>query len=68
MTYHSAVSLDRIETSPNIVIMDDLGIRMPRKHVLRLIAESRAKGFTYWPPCDHVTPEGRCAGHEEKTE
>ena len=26
----------------------------------------RNLGYTYAPPCDNVTPDGRCAGHEKE--
>lgn len=66
MMHHSAVSLDMIRQHPDcIVALDEFGLVIPRKHIRRMVSDFIKAGFAYWPPCDNVGPDGRCAGHEE---
>ena len=72
MIHHSAVSLDYLQElldqgkSAGIGPMEkDLPGPWPlliQRHQLR---SWRSLGYTYAPPCDNVTPDGRCAGHEK---
>ena len=72
MIHHSTVSLDYllsllnrgrdagIDTHPGFQSAADIA------HQWALLYQWRAKGYTYAPPCDNVTPDGRCAGHEKE--
>ena len=66
MTYHSAVSLDVMETGARAghCYLERDGIALAPGVVLQRVAEARAWGYAYWPPCENVRPDGRCAGHE----
>ena len=65
-TYHSAVSLDMLEQwhRGELYLENSKGEGLGKQGCLVAIRQKRRRGYTYWPPCDHVTPDGRCAGHE----
>ena len=67
MIQHSAVSLDYLEEclarGVNHLVDED---GRPEKHPTSIVQGWRTEGREYAPPCDNVTPDGRCAGHEKE--
>ena len=66
--YHSAVSLDYLERQYGIgdkTLENESGVPLPKKNAILEIWAKRRIGLRYWPPCEHITPDGRCAGHEK---
>ena len=69
MIHHSAVSLDYLESRLNahapIRVQDaETGRIGPLQQ--ETVQRWRAQGWSYVSPCDNVTPDGRCAGHEKE--
>ena len=70
MMHHSAVSLDyleeRIVTDPSPNWLAEDGPPLTLLEQREIIDRWRELGHLYAPPCDNVTPDGRCAGHEKE--
>ena len=58
--HHSAVSLEHLEER----LRKGAGGLIDSSR--RVIDQWRSQGLEYAPPCDNVTPDGRCAGHEQE--
>ena len=66
-THHSAIALDVLEAGAlagHTTYLEQEGVALSPGAVLQRVADQRRQGRTYWPPCDNITPDGRCAGHE----
>jgi len=48
-----------------LLVNDDETPLTEQEHYL-VIAEQKAKGYTYYAPCDNRDAEGRCAGHSRE--
>ena len=69
MIHHSAVSLDylRDRLASNVTIrVRDIGTGRVSPLMQETMRRWEAAGYTYAPPCDNVTPDGRCDGHEKE--
>ena len=71
MIHHSAVSLDYLEEhgyNPTwFGVRGNNGpVLLTRDAVRQEVERFRAEGLTYWPTCDNVRKDGRCAGHEKE--
>ena len=68
--HHSAVSLDYLEgllqEGKSAGIAEGLVGQMPLERQREQVRRWRSRGYTFAPPCDNVTPDGRCAGHEKE--
>lgn len=69
MIHHSNVSLDyledRLRANADIRVRDAETGRLSSLQRLTL-RRWRSQGLAYAPPCDNVTPDGRCAGHRKE--
>lgn len=62
-SYHIALDIDAsFERHGRYVTVDGAPLTSGSFEDLR--AEMKRKGYKVFPPCDSVTGEGRCAGHE----
>ena len=68
MIHHSAVSLDYLEdrmTANAAVRVKDTETGRVGPLQWETLRRWRSLHYAYAPPCDNVTPDGRCAGHEK---
>lgn len=70
MIRHSTVSLDYLEMmlrkGKSAGIGEPQVGHWPMPSQRWQVKQWRDQGYTFAPPCDHVTPDGRCAGHERE--
>ena len=40
------------------------GTPAPKEVALKAIQAKQDEGYTYWPVCDSIAPDGSCIGHD----
>lgn len=72
-TIHMALSVDIDRYSDRklerefLEMFSNSGVAHDVEGIRRACREARERGQVVFPPCDHVLPNGHCAGHEEAT-